>query len=91
MNNACDFIDDYEKMDDFFNLTESEFLNSYSYLSKADYDLTWEIVSNMTDEGVKGLKSRIESNSDVMNMRAENTLTINIERRNNYEMQGIKK
>lgn len=78
MNNACDFIDDYEKMDDFFNLTESEFLNSYSYLPKADYDLTLEIVSNMTDEEVKGLKSRIESNSDVINIRAENTLTINI-------------
>lgn len=78
MDKASDFIDDYEKMDDFFNLTESEFLNSYSYLSKADYDLTWEIVSNMTAEEVKELKLRIERNSDVINMRAENTLTTNI-------------
>ncbi len=32
----------------------------------------------MNDEEVKELKSRIESNSDVINMRAESTLTINI-------------
>ncbi len=35
-----DFIDDWEKMRDFFQLTRSEFLKSYSYLHEMEYDAT---------------------------------------------------
>lgn len=39
-----DFIQDDEKMRDFFILTKDEFLSSYSYLKEEDYDQTKEIV-----------------------------------------------
>ena len=34
------FLDDEEKMVDFFTLTKEQFLQSYSYLSEAEYDKT---------------------------------------------------
>ena len=34
------FIDDYEKMFDFFRLSKEEFLTSYSYLTEEEYDAT---------------------------------------------------
>lgn len=34
------FIDDGEKMRDFFDLTKEEFLDSYSYLTEGEYDAT---------------------------------------------------
>ena len=37
------FIDDLEKMRDFMILTKEEFLESYSYLTEAEYDNTAEI------------------------------------------------
>lgn len=40
------FFDDVEKMRDFFVLSKKEFLNSYSYLSEAEYDATVEDVKN---------------------------------------------
>ena len=44
--NYMPFIDDVEKMRDFVELTRSEFLKSYSYLTEEEYDLTakalWE-------------------------------------------------
>lgn len=40
------FIDDKEKINDIFNLSKEEFLNSYSYLTEEDYQATiddlWE-------------------------------------------------
>lgn len=46
-----DFIDDREKMNDMFNLTKYEFLNSYSYLTKEDYQATldklWESLGDI--------------------------------------------
>ena len=42
------FIDDEEKMRDFFFLTKEEFLKSYSYLTEEEYDLTDKTVKNMT-------------------------------------------
>lgn len=39
-----DFIDDDEKMHDFFLLDRQSFLNSYSYLSEKEYDATNELV-----------------------------------------------
>jgi len=39
------FIDDEEKMEDFKNLTKEEFLNSYSYLTDFEYELTKKEVS----------------------------------------------
>lgn len=38
------FIDDDEKMRDFFLLTKDEFLKSYKYLSEYDYNETQKIV-----------------------------------------------
>lgn len=35
-----DFVGDIEKMFDFIELSREEFLASYSYLSKEEYDLT---------------------------------------------------
>lgn len=35
-----DFLDDKEKMEDFYVLSKEEFLNSYSYLTEEEYDLT---------------------------------------------------
>lgn len=34
------FIDDQEKMIDFFELTKEEFLQSYSYLTEEEYEAT---------------------------------------------------
>ena len=33
-----DFLDDEDKMQDYFKLTKDEFLKSYSYLKEEDYD-----------------------------------------------------
>lgn len=38
------FVDDGEKMRDFFDLTKEEFLESYSYLTEEEYDATAEYV-----------------------------------------------
>jgi hypothetical protein len=38
------FIDDKEKMLDFFELTKEEFLESYSYLTEEEYDNTKKLV-----------------------------------------------
>ena len=38
--NHTSFIADKEKMRDFKILTKQEFLNFYSYLTEAEYDLT---------------------------------------------------
>ena len=40
------FTDDKEKMRDFFILSKQEFLQSYSYLTELEYDLTVEEVSD---------------------------------------------
>ena len=36
----ADFIDDKEKMNDFFILSKEEFLKSYSYLTEQEYNNT---------------------------------------------------
>lgn len=38
------FINDGEKMRDFFTLTKEEFLDSYSYLTEEEYDATAKYV-----------------------------------------------
>lgn len=38
------FINDGEKMRDFFTLTKEEFLDSYSYLTEEEYNVTAEYV-----------------------------------------------
>ena len=47
---STDFVDDLEKMKDFFKITKEEFLNSYSYVNEAEYDATAEKV---TKENIK--------------------------------------
>lgn len=39
------FIDDEEKMRDFYELTKEEFLFSYSYLTEEEYDNTAKLVN----------------------------------------------
>ena len=40
------FTDDKEKMRDFYILSKQEFLQSYSYLTELEYDLTVEEQDN---------------------------------------------
>ena len=40
------FTDDKEKMRDFYILSKQEFLQSYSYLTELEYDLTVKEVSD---------------------------------------------
>lgn len=45
------FIDDADKLRDFFKLTKDEFLSSYSYLTEGDYEVTRdEIINKVTVE-----------------------------------------
>ena len=43
--NIKDFTDDKEKMKDFYILSKAEFLQSYSYLTEREYDLTQKEVA----------------------------------------------
>lgn len=47
---STDFVDDLEKMKDFFKITKEEFLDSYSYVNESEYDATAEKV---TKENIK--------------------------------------
>ena len=38
------FVNDAEKMRDFYRLTKEEFLQSYSYLTEEEYDNTYKLV-----------------------------------------------
>ena len=49
-----DFLNDEEKMRDFFILTKEEFLASYSYLTEEEYDATEEELDRMG--GVEALR-----------------------------------
>ena len=40
------FTDDEEKMRDFYILSKQEFLQSYSYLTELEYDLTQQEIEN---------------------------------------------
>jgi hypothetical protein len=45
MTEPAHFLDDEEKMYDFWILSKSKFLKSYSYLSEEDYDLTVKMLN----------------------------------------------
>ena len=47
---ATDFTDDEEKMADFNKLTKQEFLDSYSYLTEQEYELTMNQVKLLQEE-----------------------------------------
>ena len=47
---ATDFTDDEEKMKDFYKLTKDEFLDSYSYLTEQEYELTMNQVKLLQEE-----------------------------------------
>jgi len=40
------FTDDVDKMKDFYTLSKKEFLQSYSYLTELEYDLTKKEVTS---------------------------------------------
>lgn len=44
------FINDEEKMNDFFDNTKEDFLKSYSYLTEQEYNNTEVIVNNLKFE-----------------------------------------
>lgn len=44
------FLDDKEKMRDFYELTKEEFLSSYSYLTEEEYDNTAKLVNKKEKE-----------------------------------------
>lgn len=46
----ANFIDDEEKMADFYELTKEEFLMSYSYLTEEEYDNTAKLVCDKERE-----------------------------------------
>ncbi len=46
LGSITDFTDDKEKMKDFFFLSKKRFLESYSYLTEQEYDLTARKVSD---------------------------------------------
>lgn len=41
----ANFVDDKEKIEDFYKLTKEEFLFSYSYLTEEEYDNTAKLVN----------------------------------------------
>ena len=45
--NYTDFTDDEEKMKDFFCLSKERFLESYSYLTEEEYNLTLKKVNDL--------------------------------------------
>ena len=45
------FIDDADKLRDFFQLSKDEFLSSYSYLTEEDYEATREEIIKKTTMG----------------------------------------
>ena len=47
---ATDFTDDKEKMVDFNKLTKQEFLDSYSYLTEQEYELTMNQIKLLQEE-----------------------------------------
>lgn len=49
----ANFIDDKEKMRDFYELTKEEFLLSYSYLTEEEYDNTAKLVDEKEKEAEK--------------------------------------
>lgn len=42
-----DFINDEEKIQDYFKLTKDEFLESYSYLTEEDYNATTKALEKL--------------------------------------------
>ena len=50
LETPIDFIDDEEKMRDFFVLDKYEFMQSYSYLNENEYDATVKAIDNMSTE-----------------------------------------
>lgn len=50
------FINDEEKMSDFFYLSKKEFLSSYSYLTEEEYDNTKELFKYFYEIGFIKIK-----------------------------------
>lgn len=62
---VSDFYDDEDKMIDFFNLSKSEFLKSYSYLTEAEYDATMVVVNEKLNKGVKERLDNVISSAEI--------------------------
>ena len=72
------FLDDEEKMRDFTTITKEEFLNSYSYLSEAEYDITSLLLSlNKTDTNTREIVTPHLGKLLKLNLSVINVLTHN--------------
>lgn len=65
---ASDFLLDEEKMYDFVRLTKDEFLQSYSYLTEAEYDATMRKYS----AAMAACAKKIEEENDLLRQRIRN-------------------
>lgn len=51
--NYNNFIDDEEKINDLFYLNKEQFLNSYSYITEAEYENTINKIKNLINVKIK--------------------------------------
>ena len=63
-----DFINDEEKIQDYFKLTKDEFLESYSYLTEEDYNATTKALEKL------GNISRIDILKEMLQQTEHNIL-----------------
>ena len=54
------FLNDWEKMRDFFVLTKEQFLRSYSYLTEEEYDATYEYWKWLTNIEYKEFEKELD-------------------------------
>lgn len=57
------FVDDKEKMRDFYILSKREFLASYSYLTEEEYDATYKEIYEGYDLDLNDWRERINSST----------------------------
>lgn len=66
--NDMNFINDEEKMRDFYNLSKDDFLNSYSYLSEKEYDNTKKYVLENRNYYVSRVKEYLIKDKNIMSL-----------------------
>ena len=66
--NDMNFINDEEKMRDFYNLSKDDFLNSYSYLSEKEYENTKRYALENRNYYVSKVKEQLVKEKNVMSL-----------------------
>jgi hypothetical protein len=70
------FIDDSEKMSDFFLMSKKEFLDSYSYLDEEEYDATKKHVDSLTIEQIEKFFKPVPAADVVANIIKDENLLV---------------